>query len=635
MNKLLFSILFLSFFVSVEAQWSQLNDIPFVTHHSNAFGIDGKGYIVQGAPGSGQSQNMMWEYDPQNDSWSPLGLIPAPSRGFSIGDDMDGKYYFGFGIGLKDVWEFDPATNTYTELPECPCEPRWHPAFVAHQGKIYMGAGSSDNGDLRDWWVYDFATEEWTQKTNIPGNRRHHTFQFGIDDAIYVGGGHQENWSRYDIVTEEWTGINSMPEGRVAGTQFSYGGRGFTLSGDRRDHDPLDDRQFLMYEPDLDEWYNLPFEETMHRWAPTSFILDNSLYYFGGLGAFGDDSRMWKFDLSFTNCLAPLNPFAPSTTENSANLLWEMSPDGATDTVQWREKGAAEWNTEINITPNYVLEGLEACTEYEFRVNTSCDSGNSSFSSIADFKTIGCGSCVDFDFCDVSEDFRAFNVHIERVRIKDFDNQTGGTSFQGYSSYLSSDQVEIQPGEFFELEIEPAFLGNLKRGSCKAWIDFNGDGNFGNDEVIVDEFGFDSILLQTIEMPLDVAKGLVRMRIMMELSPLTGACQGTALGDGEVEDYCITILPTSTNINETGRPGYNSLRVFPNPNNGIFNLEYSKGERFEIFDFSGRLVSRGDLAPAFAEKSVKEIRTKDLTPGLYLIKVIGEDEVDSVSFLKE
>lgn len=636
MQKLILTFSFLFCLIPLWSQWTQLNDIPFFNHHSNGFGLNGKGYIIQGIPDG--FQNTMWEYEPQADSWTSLGLVPGPGREFSIGDDLDGKYYFGFGIGLADLWEFDPATNSYTQLPSCPCTPRYHPAFVAHEGKIYMGAGSSANGDLNDWWIYDLATQEWTQKTNIPGGRRHHTFQFGIDGAIYVGGGHVSNWIKWDIATEQWSAFNDMPSSRVAGTQFSYDGRGFVLSGDRVDHEPLTGQQFLMYEPDEDEWYELPFEETQHRWAGSSMIIEDELYYFGGRGDFGSNFRMWKFDLGMVDCLPPSNPYAASTAENSAELLWTSSRNGMTDTLQWRVAGETEWNTQLNPQSGLTLDGLESCTEYEFRVNVSCDPTQSVYSDIGTFKTFGCGSCVDFDFCDVSDDFRALSVYLERVRIKNFDNQTGGAALQGYHSYTAFDKVQVRPNELFEVEIEPTFTSALRRASTKAWIDFDGDGEFENDEVVLEEVNFDSILLKNVEVPVDAAPGIVRMRVMIELQALTTACRGTAFQDGEVEDYCITILEGSSDVDDNAGDAFGDVRIFPNPNDGVFNLEYSAGERYEIFDYSGRLVAEGNLtlaASAAKNKSVEKIETIGLTPGLYLVKVIGEEQVGTVSFIKK
>jgi len=203
--------------------WEQLNDSPFIDDHTNGFGFEGKAYVFRGIPrnnGNGDA-NEVWVYTPETDTWELIGEFPGAARRISIGDDWNGKYYYGFGIGgpdglLNDLWEFDPVDNSFTQLPSCPCVGRSHPSLIAHNDKIFMGAGSSFGGDLKDWWEYDMITQEWTQKEDIPGTIRHHMFHFSSGEYVYVGGGHVENWNRWDPALDEWTPIDDLPKGRVA-----------------------------------------------------------------------------------------------------------------------------------------------------------------------------------------------------------------------------------------------------------------------------------------------------------------------------------------------------------------------------------------------------------------------------------
>jgi len=133
--------------------WEQLSDTPFHSDHSNGFGINGAAYIIQG-----NSSNELWEYSPGSDGWTYLMDFPGATRSIAIGDDWNGKYYFGFGSddngdGLNDLWEFDPVEKSFLQLPSCPCVGRAHPALIAHNNKIMMGSGSTNNGDIDDWWT--------------------------------------------------------------------------------------------------------------------------------------------------------------------------------------------------------------------------------------------------------------------------------------------------------------------------------------------------------------------------------------------------------------------------------------------------------------------------------------------------
>ena len=293
------------FSISLSAQdWELVSTPPFFKHHSNGFGFEGKAYVFEGVYESNEVSNEVWEYNPATDEWVRLADFPGARRGIAIGDDWEGKYYYGFGSGpiggLSDLWVFDPVDTSFTRLPFCPCQGRSHPALVAHNDKVYMGAGSGANSDLNDWWEYDMITQEWSQKPNIPGSRRHHTFQFAMDDYIYVGGGHVSSWHRYDPATEEWLIIDGFPQGRVAGTQFSYKGKGYVLGGDNTFHQNVPNNEsFLRYDPLTGNWEELPSLPNGSRWAPSSFIIEDDLYFFGGLSeSMPSDATLWKFDLS-------------------------------------------------------------------------------------------------------------------------------------------------------------------------------------------------------------------------------------------------------------------------------------------------------------------------------------------------
>jgi hypothetical protein len=404
-TKVCFLFIFVCLTSGITAQiWEQVNDAPFRDDHTNSFGYDGNAYIFRGSPtnNGSESANEVWTYTPATDTWNLMTTFPGDSRRISIGDDWDDKYYYGFGIGgpdglLDDLWVFDPVDTSFTELPSCPGPGRSHPSLIAHNGKVFMGAGSSFGGDLNDWWEYDIATQEWSQKQNIPGPVRHHMFHFSIGKYIYVGGGHVANWNRYDPETEEWTPIDDLPQGRVAGTQFNYNNLGFILGGDDRFHNHVPDFEtFMYYSEETKEWDYLPPLPNGSRWAPSSFIVDDELFFAAGLSTIvnGGDQTMWKFDLTAINCLPATGLNAIDVDDVSAGLFWSSNSSGNLKTLFWRKVGENIWNIVNDPVAVYQLDNLEVCQEYEFRIVTSC--GSNSFSSdIFTFKTDGC--CVNPD----------------------------------------------------------------------------------------------------------------------------------------------------------------------------------------------------------------------------------------------
>ena len=305
-------VLFLCMYFQVQAQdWVQVTSLPNAfneTHHSFAFSFDDMGYIVAGNSDSGMRDDF-YQYDPVNDSWTELTPFPGAARGFAIGDTWDGKAYFGFGYDgtslLNDLWVFDSSNMSWTELASCPCAARTHPAMIAHNGKVFVGLGGGGGslGNLKDWWEYDIASNTWSQKDDLPSLRRHHPYQFGIGDYVYTGFGHGNgifnDWFRYDIAGETWTQVATLPaEGRVAGTQFSYDGLGYVLSGDGDDHGSMNTGEFWAYDPVTDTWDELPSHPEGSRWAPASFIINGEVYIINGTSFSQYVTQIYKFDLN-------------------------------------------------------------------------------------------------------------------------------------------------------------------------------------------------------------------------------------------------------------------------------------------------------------------------------------------------
>lgn len=311
--------LLLSSGLAFNQTWQQKTDAPGDgRHHPVTFSLNGQGYMVTGSTDFITGTKDFYQYDPASDSWTILQNFPGVGRGFSIGDTWDGKAYMGFGYGansnyLNDLWEFDPGTGNWTELTSCPCAERVHPTFVIEDGLLFVGFGNNDiDGNLNDWWEYNIATDTWRQLPDLPGPKRHHPYMFSADGDVYTGFGHgsgsgtnvYNDWYRWNIDSESWTQLNNLPaEGRVAGTQFSIGDRGFVLSGDGEDHGSMPTGEFWEYDHLTDTWTSLPPHPGVSRWAPGSFTIGNVVYFMAGEVRSGNPNAglkkdLWSFDLN-------------------------------------------------------------------------------------------------------------------------------------------------------------------------------------------------------------------------------------------------------------------------------------------------------------------------------------------------
>ncbi len=276
--------------------WNTQANIPEGKHHPITFALNGKGYSLTGTDSTGQPTDGVFEYDPVTNAWSVLPDFPGLARSYGIGTTADGKAYFGFGATnssyLKDFWSFDPTSGTYTQLASCDCSSRRHPAMISTGNRIYVGLGNDAFSDKNDWWMYNIANDTWTQLANLPGPARHHPYMFNAGGELFAGLGHSgptifNDWYKLDTASNTWTTMNPFPgEGRVAGTQFNSNGYGFILSGDGDNHDYMDTGEMWRYNPENDTWLQFPPHPGKSRWAPGSFVINDVIYFFGGVNRY-------------------------------------------------------------------------------------------------------------------------------------------------------------------------------------------------------------------------------------------------------------------------------------------------------------------------------------------------------------
>lgn len=311
MKKILLTTISTLFSLSLIAQsqtWLTVpGGIPAGVHHPVTFAIGDYGYSITGVNSNGSTIDKVYRYNPVTDSWATLPDFPGGSRGFAIGLTYQGKGYVGFGVSssqyFDDLWAYDTATMQWTQLADCPGPARRHPALMAANGKIYVGLGNDNTGDLKDFWQYDIASDSWTQLPDIPGPARHHPFMFAVNGEVYAGMGHGGNfifddWYRFDTVNNTWQTMTDFPgEARVAGTQFDHMGHGYVLSGDGDNHSFMSTGEFWEYDDATDNWTQLASHPGPSRWAPGSFVINDTLYFFGGLNRFSSvhPTDMYKY----------------------------------------------------------------------------------------------------------------------------------------------------------------------------------------------------------------------------------------------------------------------------------------------------------------------------------------------------
>jgi N-acetylneuraminic acid mutarotase len=78
-----------------------------------------------GSGGNGFSQNEIYEYDPQNDSWQVAGTYPGEGTYDLASFCINNKIYTGLGqttssYACSDFWEFNPTDRSWKKLNSSP-----------------------------------------------------------------------------------------------------------------------------------------------------------------------------------------------------------------------------------------------------------------------------------------------------------------------------------------------------------------------------------------------------------------------------------------------------------------------------------------------------------------------------------
>jgi GH18 family chitinase len=88
-------------------------------------------------------------------------------------------------------------------------------------------------------------------------------------------------------------------------------------------------------------------------------------------------------------CDAP-SVFAQNSSQNGATLNWEPSLSALRYQLRYRMVGASDWTVVTATNSNFTVNGLSACTRYEYGVKSICVAGSSAFSANRTFVTTGC-----------------------------------------------------------------------------------------------------------------------------------------------------------------------------------------------------------------------------------------------------
>lgn len=252
-------------------------------------------------------------------------------------------------------------------------------------------------------------------------------------------------------------------------------------------------------------------------------------------------------ELSYTNsyvfttegcCDLPQNLGITSIGFEAAILSWSSVLAADNYTIRFRQDSNDPWTQLTAVQPFFGFNNLDPCTSYQTQLRTNCDGMISPFSPIITFTTLGCGGCLDQDYCE-EVDLSTDEEWIESVQIHTLINNSGNDG--GYGDYTGLETLQLGLGESYDVFLEPEHSGVMWSEYFLIWIDLDQDGVFEQSEIVFDPGdSFNTPVSGTLTVPEPALTGNTRMRVAMQFLSAGGPCFFPE-GFGEVEDYCVDL----------------------------------------------------------------------------------------------
>ena len=327
-------------------------------------------------------------------------------------------------------------------------------------------------------------------------------------------------------------------------------------------------------------------------------------------------------------CQGPGGLLVSNITDNAANVSWTNVFAAIGYNVQIKPTAGAVWTSYNGITSTVQLvDNLNPCTEYEFQIQTICDTGLSAYTSSSIFATT-CGACTANNYCtsvgdDTSDEWLESVVFNDLMNISGNDNGSG--DFTAMSTSLALDST-------YTMTLTPGFSGQTFPEHFRVWIDYNQDGDLDDVGELVYDPGVSTqaAVTTTITIPSNAVKGSTRMRISMRWNTDPTPCDAS-FGYGEVEDYCVSIIEVADTVVVISVDIHldrdrMKLNLIPNPAGDWVTIDWNEIEakRVSLVSLLGQEL--WSTEPGKGASTIN-IDLSELKYGVYIVRVEGGEAV--------
>ncbi|MFA9370816.1 MAG: fibronectin type III domain-containing protein [Labilibaculum antarcticum] len=331
----------------------------------------------------------------------------------------------------------------------------------------------------------------------------------------------------------------------------------------------------------------------------------------------------------------PTGLTATNITSNSFSLSWNSMEFADNYDLQIREQGG-NWEFYSSSATSFNYSAAMAETTYEYQVLASNSSGSSAYTSIQSVTTLA--ETTTPDYCEsYGKDTRY--EYIDLVELANMNNPSGDDG--GYGNYTNM-IASVKPGNSYTLNFSLAYKSRTYTANWRIYIDFNRDGEFTNNEIVVSGYTASAGISSTnISIPANATIGKTRMRVMLKhRRAVKSGCE--IFSQGEVEDYTVDISNTAPALATkssgltfgsplSDTPPVEELKLYPNPAKDFVTL-YIQGNiqsRVRISSLTGKTIRILTL-----DQESNTIDVSNLPSGMYFISIEDGDEIISKKLIK-
>lgn len=253
------------------------------------------------------------------------------------------------------------------------------------------------------------------------------------------------------------------------------------------------------------------------------------------------DWGLTKVITSFGCCENP-DDLVAVANGTSVDVMWSSVEAAESYNLRYKDVNAADWIVESTVDTFLLLENLMNCTSYEFQVQTVCIVASPAYSSSVIAFTAECDDpCTELPYCDV-DGLNASEEYIALVSLESIENDSiGEMGFQDFTA--GGPTTDLMVGGSYLFTVAPGYVGTIYDESFGVWIDMDQDGEFEDNEKILEVDEITEEYTQQVDLPESIPEGNTRMRVAMRYQVQPESCTPENFqAFGQVEDYCVNIV---------------------------------------------------------------------------------------------